>query len=182
MLSPKQISCYSNSSAISFIDIIHCCFFVFYPIIPIRRIFCIIHHDLDLFHDIYDTINEHNQRQTCCLFSIQIILISIFDLSESKNHFIFSSTSSFTCSASWSMMEEVKSFDIVNLIFHGWDFLRLLIISFKYGLILLRYSSTDRVLFLSPFYFRIQYNFCSENYSLWLVYNNFLLLHAQKNS
>ena len=152
-----------------------------------------IHHDLNLFHDIYDTINEHNQRQTRCLFSIQIILISIFDLSESKNHFITSSTSSliaisilslfewFTCSASLSMMEEVKSFAIVNLIFHGWDFLRLFMMSFKYGLILLRYSSAIRVLFLSPFYFRVQYNFCPENYFLWLVYNN-LLLHAQKDS
>ena len=64
-----------------------------------------IHHDLNLFHDIYDTINEHNQRQTRCLFSIQIILISIFDLSESKNHFITSSTSSLIAISILSLFE-----------------------------------------------------------------------------
>ena len=39
---------------------------------------------------------------------------------------------------------------IANLIFHVSDFLRLFVISFKYDLILLRYFSTDYVLFLLP--------------------------------
>ena len=50
-------------------------------------------------------------------------------------------------------MEEIKLFAIVNWVFHVSDFLRLFIMSFKYGPILLRYSSTDRVLFLSSLFF-----------------------------
>ena len=62
------------------------------------------------------------------------------------------------------------------------DFLRLFIISFKYGPILLRYSSTDSALFLSPLVY-IQYNFYSKSYLLLLVYNNFLvLLHVPEDS
>ena len=30
-----------------------------------------IHHDSDLFYDIYDTINEHNRRQAHC-FSLNV--------------------------------------------------------------------------------------------------------------
>ena len=41
-------------------------------------------------------------------------------------------------------------FAIVNLNFYVSDFLRLFMMSFKYGLILLRYSSADSVLFPSP--------------------------------
>ena len=47
-------------------------------------------------------------------------------------------------------MEEIKLFAIVNWIFHVSEFLRLFMMSFKYSLILLRYSSTDSVLLLSP--------------------------------
>ena len=40
--------------------------------------------------------------------------------------------------------------EIVNRIFHVTEFLRLFMVNFKYGLILLsRYSPTDSVLFLS---------------------------------
>ena len=47
-------------------------------------------------------------------------------------------------------MEEIKLFAIANWIFHQMsDFFRLFIMSFKYGLILLRYSSAYSVLFLS---------------------------------
>ena len=46
-------------------------------------------------------------------------------------------------------LEEIKLIAIFNWIFHVSDFLRLFMMSFKYGLILLRYSLTDRVLFLS---------------------------------
>ena len=59
-----------------------------------------IHHNPDLYYEIYNVINEHNWRQTHNL--------------------------SLT------------------------DFLRLFLMSFKYDLILLRYSLTDSVLFLSP--------------------------------
>ena len=41
-------------------------------------------------------------------------------------------------------------FAIVNWIFHVFDFLRLFLMSVKYGLILLRYSSNDNVLSLWP--------------------------------
>ena len=47
-------------------------------------------------------------------------------------------------------LEEMKLVAIVNLIFHVSDFLGFFVVSFKYGLILLRYSSFDSVLFLSP--------------------------------
>ena len=53
-----------------------------------------------------------------------------------------------TCSSSLSM-EETKLFAIVNWIFHASDFFRLIMMSSKYDLILLRYSSTNSVLFLS---------------------------------
>ena len=46
-------------------------------------------------------------------------------------------------------MQEIKLFGIVSLIFLVSDILGLLLISFKYGLILLTYSLTDTVLFLS---------------------------------
>ena len=46
-------------------------------------------------------------------------------------------------------LEEIKVIAIVNGIFHVSDFSRLFIMSFKYGLTILRYSSADRVLFLS---------------------------------
>ena len=47
-------------------------------------------------------------------------------------------------------IEEIKLFAIANSVFDVSDFLRLFMISFKCGLILLRYSPTDSVLFLSP--------------------------------
>ena len=57
-----------------------------------------------------------------------------------------------TCSSSLPT-EEIKLFAIVNWIFHVSDFLSLFMFiylySFKCGLILLRYSSTDSILFLS---------------------------------
>ena len=48
-----------------------------------------------------------------------------------------------------SSFEETKLTAIVNLIFSVSDFLRLFMMSFKYGLISSRYSLIDRVLFLS---------------------------------
>ena len=46
-------------------------------------------------------------------------------------------------------LEEIKLIAFFIWIFHVSDFFRLFIMSFKYGLIVLRYSSTDSV-FLSP--------------------------------
>ena len=46
-------------------------------------------------------------------------------------------------------LEDMKLFFIVYWTFHALDFLRSFIISFKYGLNLLRYSSNGSVLFLS---------------------------------
>ena len=113
-------------------------------------------------------------------------------LRESKSYFVTLSASSLIiifmlllfecigCSSSLSM-EEIMLFAIVNSIFHGSDLLRLFMMSFKYGPILLRYFSTDSVLFRSLL-FCIQYNCYFKNYLLILVYNNFLLLHAQSHS
>ena len=55
-----------------------------------------------------------------------------------------------TCSSSLSSSEEKKLIVFVNSTFHVPDFLRLFMIPFRYGLMLLRYSSTDSILFLSP--------------------------------
>ena len=82
-----------------------------------------IQHDSDLFYDIYNTITEHNQRQTHYLSLIP----NYFDifLSESKSCFITSSASLlilisilslFECitRSSSVSMEEIKLFAIVN--------------------------------------------------------------------
>ena len=118
-----------------------------------------IHHDPDLFYETYITINEHNRRQTHYLSSI-VIFFYLF-LSDTKSFFVTSSASSLIMISllslsecikrswlSWSL-EKIKLIAIVNWIFHVSDFLRLFMISFKYGLILLRYSSNDSV-FLLP--------------------------------
>ena len=58
----------------------------------------------------------------------------------------------FECITGFSLLplKGIKLITIVNSIFHESDFLRLFMMSFKCGLILLRYSSIDSVLFLSP--------------------------------
>ena len=79
--------------------------------------------------------------------------------------------------------EEIKLFAIVNRIFHLSDFLRLVIMSFKYGLILLRYSLTDNVLFSSlllsySFFFllvcRVEYSKLLLRKLLWKLSSSFL--------
>ena len=70
-----------------------------------------------------------------------------------------------------------KLIAIANWIFHISDFLRLFMVSLKYGLILLSYSSTAGVLFLSPL-LSYSINYYSKNYLFLLVDNN--LLHAQR--
>ena len=49
-------------------------------------------------------------------------------------------------------IEEIKLIAIVSPSLHVSDFLRLFMMSFKYGLISLRYSSIDSVLFLWPLF------------------------------
>ena len=86
---------------------------------------------------------------------------------------------SITCSLS---IEEINLLAIFIQIFHVSGFLKLFSMSFKYGLVLLRYSLAGKILFLSLF--RIQCTRNSKIYLLFiysLVYNNFLL-HAQKDS
>ena len=102
-------------------------------------------------------INEHNQR---LIFIDSSNLFWYMFLSDSKSPFITSSNWSFilismlslfeclSCSSSLSSLEEIKLIVIANWIFHVSDFLRSFMISFKYGLILLRYSSPDSI-FLS---------------------------------
>ena len=87
-----------------------------------------IHHGWDLFYDIYNTINEYNQKQ-------------IHYVSSIPNYFQIISNY-------FQIISSIPNY-IVNWIFHVSDFLRLFMMSFKLGLILLRYSSTDNVLFLS---------------------------------
>ena len=88
----------------------------------------------------------------------QIILITIFEwIKKFFYNFIcfiimISMLWPFECitrSSSLSM-EEIKLFAIVSWIFHVSGFFRLFMVSFKCGLILLRYSSANSVLFLSP--------------------------------
>ena len=52
--------------------------------------------------------------------------------------------------SSYLSLEDIRLNAIANWIFHVSDFLGSFAISFKYDLILLRYSSIDSVLFLSP--------------------------------
>ena len=60
------------------------------------------------------------------------------------------SLSECTTHSSSRSSEEIKLIAIINRVFHVSDFLGLFMVSFKYVLILLRYSLTDSVLFLSP--------------------------------
>ena len=85
---------------------------------------------------------------------------------------MISMLSLFECITRSLSMEEMKLFAIARQTFHvSHFFLRLFMMSFKYGLTLLRYSSTDSVL-----------NCYSKNYLILLVSNNFLLLLSQKDS
>ena len=70
--------------------------------------------------------------------ALSLIMISILSIFECV-----------TWSSSLSSLEEVKLIFIVCWIFHVSDFLRSFMISYKSGVILWRYSWTDRVLFSS---------------------------------
>ena len=127
-----------------------------------------IHHNLDLFYDNDNIINQHNRRETRYLSSkSKRNSLSFIDskwywyvfLSKSKvlynfvcfiiNHDVCVITFWIIIRSSSLSMEEIKLLAIVNWIFHVPDILKLFMMLFKYGLTLLRYSSTDSVLFLS---------------------------------
>ena len=83
----------------------------------------------------------------------QDILVSIFKWIKKFWLWLImiSMPSLFECILCSSLLstEEIKLFAIVSWIFYLSDSLRLFMMSFKYGLILLRCSSTDSILFLS---------------------------------
>ena len=126
----------------------------------------------------FDIYFEKNKKVFFITLSVSSLIIN----------FVLSRFECITCSLSLSSLVEIKLVIIVNWIFQVSDFLRSFMISFKYVLILSRYSSTDSILFLIVFYFYhqyfcIQFNYYFTNYSLLLVYNNFLLLyHTHKDS
>ena len=124
----KRLLQHIEKMCFSFIDGIYCCFFCF---LFNQENLRMIHHNSNLFYDIYNTITEHNQRQTYYLSST----LNLF-LRESKSSFITLSASSLimismlslcqciTGSSSSSSMEEIKLCTTVNWIFHLPDFLR----------------------------------------------------------
>ena len=123
----KRLLQHIEKMCFSFIDGIYCCFFCF---LFNQENLRMIHHNSNLFYDIYNTITEHNQRQTHYLSST----LNLF-LRESKSSFITLSASSLIMismlslcqcitGSSSSSMEEIKLCTTVNWIFHLPDFLR----------------------------------------------------------
>ena len=134
------------------IDRIYCCFFVFHPV---RRI-SIWSTTIWIYFVTFITcrINEHNQRWNLLPFTDSSNLFWYIFLSDSKSFSITSSASPFIMvsmlsffdclsrsSSLWSL-EQIKLILIAKWIFHVSDTLRSFMISFKYGLTSLRYSST----------------------------------------
>ena len=77
-------------------------------------------------------------------------------------------------------LEERNLIAIVNCIFHVSEFFRSSMISFKYGLILLKYFSNDSFYFYYH-YFHIQYDSSFKSY-LFLLVSTCLLFLARKSS
>ena len=113
----------------------------------------------DLFYDIYNILNEYNRRQTRYLSLIEIYFGICFWVNQ-KVFFITLSASSLIMTSMlnffWMhymlfviIFARTKVICYCELNFQVSDFLRLFIMFFKYGLILLEYSSTNNVLFLS---------------------------------
>ena len=108
-----------------------------------------IHHNPDLFCDIYNAINEYNRIQTHYLpffkndFEISFwVIYEIFLWLHMLHHHRSSWLSLFECitgSSLLSYLEELKLFVTADWIFHVSDFSKLFMISFKYCLILIRY-------------------------------------------
>ena len=79
-------------------------------------------------------------------------------------------------------MVEIKLFAIVNWIFHVSDFLRLFMTSVKYGLILLRYSETDSVLFLSSLLLHSIKLLLQEYFLLYFLFNTLFTVDWKNSS
>ena len=85
-----------------------------------------------------------------------------------------------TLNSSSLSLEERKLIAIFNWTFHVSDFLRSFMVSFTYGLTLLRYSSIVSVWLLPPLLL-YSTEFLSQKLPISLVSNNLLLHHAQNN-
>ena len=128
-----------------FIDRIYCCFFVFLS----NQENLYIHHNSNIFYNIYHTINEHNRRQTHYLSSVfpnhlfRSDLKSFLIILSALSLIVTSLLSLFECitCSSTSSLEEIKLIAIANWIFYVSDFSRFFMISFKYDLMLLKYFS-----------------------------------------
>ena len=105
--------------------------FVFYPIRGAYMLSTTIHL---IFR------KNWSKRYVINLSALSLTMISLLSLLEC-----------ITCSLSLSL-EEIKLIAIVNWFFRVSEFLRSFMISFKYRLILLRYSSSDSFLFISPLF------------------------------
>ena len=98
------------------------------------------------------------------IFFLNLVVVIACSLNSSQNFFIqslrlytlclFSMLLNFECTTCSLLLsiEEIKLIAIVSPSLHVSDFLRLFMMSFKYGLISLRYSSIDSVLFLWPLF------------------------------
>ena len=106
--------CYSALKAfiIIFIDGISCCFLV----LSNQENLYSIHHDLELFFNIYNTINEHNRRQTNYL-SLIPNCFDMYSYNLSASSFIMiSMLSLFQCISRSSslLIEEINLIAIVS--------------------------------------------------------------------
>ena len=100
-------------------------------------------------------INILKDKPTTSHFCFQFILISIFEWFKNSSAsllimiYMLSLFECITNSSSLTSLEEVKLIVIVNWIFHVLHYFRPFMMSFKYCLISIRYSTTDSVSFLS---------------------------------
>ena len=140
-----QLLQHTESIYIFFIDSIFWCFGVFYSV---RRIYIwSTTIDSDLFYEICNTRNEHNGRQTHYLLIDFSNQIWYQETSELKSFLVTSSALPLIMISLLSLFNHFIVFrrNKINccffFIFHLSDVVRLFMISFKYGLILLRYFS-----------------------------------------
>ena len=140
-----QLLQHTESIYIFFIDSIFWCFGVFYSV---RRIYIwSTTIDSDLFYEICNTRNEHNGRQTHYLLIDFSNQIWYQETSELKSFLVTSSALPLIMISLLSLFNHFIVFrrNKINccffFIFHLPDVVRLFMISFKYGLILLRYFS-----------------------------------------
>ena len=135
-----------------------------------------IHHNSVLFMTFLKQKINLIKDELTAFYWLQVILISIFERIKKmfynvlkcciiNRDFMLSLFKCITCTSLLST-EEIKLIAIVSWIFYVSDILRLFMISFIYGLLWLRYSSADSVLFLSPLL----------SHSIWLLLQKLLAL------